>query len=86
MFGITTRGGHTFTMDDGDDKGNSKNIRLRTHGGAQVLLEDTKGFIFVVTQNGDAWVEMDQQGRVDVYSKGGVNLLNHLTNTNMSIQ
>ena len=74
VFGITTRGGHTFTMDDGDSSGDSKNIRLRTHGGAQILLEDTKGFIFVTTQNGDAWFEMDQQGRVDVYSKGGVSV------------
>ena len=72
VFGITTRDGHTFTMDDGDVLGKSQNIRLRTKGGAQILMDDSNGFIFVTTQNGDAWIEMDKEGQVDVYSKGGI--------------
>lgn len=74
VFGITTRNGHVLTMDDGDENGDSQNIRIRTKGGAQVLLEDTKGFIFVTTQNGDAWIEMDRAGHVDVYSKAGISM------------
>ena len=74
VFGITTRDGHVFTLDDGDATGASKNIRLRTKDGAQILLDDSKGFIFVTTQSGDAWIEMNNEGKVDIYSKGGVNV------------
>ena len=38
VFGITTVDGHVLTMDDGDVNGDSKNIRLKTAGGATVLL------------------------------------------------
>mgnify|MGYP001025385272 CR=1 FL=1 len=72
VFGITTRGGHTFSLDDGDAEGNSQNIRLKTKGGAQILMDDTNGFVFVTTQTGDAWVELDRSGHVDVYSKAGI--------------
>jgi hypothetical protein len=74
VFGITTRDGHVFTLDDGDKTGTSKNIRLRTKDGAQILLDDSKGFIFVSTQSGDAWIEMNNEGKVDIYSKGGVSV------------
>ena len=74
VFGITTRQGHVFTMDDGDDKNASNNIRLRTKGGAQVLMDDSNGFVFITNQSGDAWVEMDFVGHIDVYSKSGVSI------------
>lgn len=72
VFGITTRGGHVLTLDDGDAQGDSQNIRLRTKGGAQILIDDSNNFIFVTTQNGDSWFEMNQSGKIDVYSKGGI--------------
>lgn len=74
VFGITTRQGHVLTMDDGDDSGASNNIRLRTKGGAQLLMDDSKGFIFIINKSGDAWVEMDLEGHIDVYSKSGVSI------------
>jgi len=72
VFGITTRGGHVLTLDDGDASGNSQNIRLRTKGGAQILIDDTNNFIFVTTQNGDTWFEMNESGKLDVYAKSGI--------------
>ena len=74
VFGITTRQGHVFTMDDGDDKNASNNIRLRTKGGAQILMDDSNGFIFITNQQGSAWVEMDIAGHIDVYSQSGINM------------
>lgn len=74
VFGITTRQGHVLTMDDGDESGASNNIRLRTKSGAQILMDDSNGFIFVTTQTGDAWIEMNNVGQVDVYSKAGINM------------
>lgn len=74
VFGITTRQGHVLSMDDGDDEEASKNIRLRTRSGAQILMDDSNGFIFVTTQTGDAWIEMNNVGQIDVYSKAGINM------------
>jgi hypothetical protein len=82
VFGLTTLNGHVFTMDDGDspdsppkDKNNnSNNIRLRSRGGAQILLDDTNKFVYITNHNGNAWIEMDEAGNIDVYSKKSVNI------------
>ena len=74
VFGITTRQGHVLSMDDGDDKNGSNNIRLRTKSGAQILMDDSNGFVFITNQSGDAWVEMDFAGHIDVYSKAGISM------------
>lgn len=71
VFGFTTKGGHTISMDDHES---SDNIRIRTSGGNQILLDDTNGFIFISNKAGNGWVEMDSAGRVDVYSQGGVSV------------
>jgi hypothetical protein len=69
VFGITTRSGHVVSLDDGDKDGLSNNIRIRSRGGAQILIDDTNGFIFVNNKAGSAWVELGDDGRIDVYSK-----------------
>lgn len=72
VFGITTSDGHVFTMDDGNTNGDSKNIRLRTKGGAQVLMDDTTGIVFITNQKGNAYIEMDANGKIDVYSQSDI--------------
>ena len=74
VFGITTRQGHVLTLDDGDNKNSSNNIRLRTKSGAQLLMDDSNGFVFITNQSGDAWIEMDFEGHIDVYSKAGISM------------
>ena len=74
VFGLTTLNGHVFTMDDGDQNGDSKNVRLRSRGGAQILLDDTNKFVYITNHNGNAWIEMDEAGNIDVYSKKSVNI------------
>lgn len=74
VFGITTRQGHVLTLDDGDSNNSSNNIRLRTKSGAQILMDDSNGFVFITNQSGDAWVEMDFAGHIDVYSKAGISM------------
>ena len=71
----TTRSaGHTFVMDDGDEGGNNKLIRLRTGGGHQLLMHDTAGVIYIANASGNAWMEFDKSGRIDVYSADSINL------------
>lgn len=66
VYGMTTPGFHSLTMDD--RHGNCR-IRLRTTAGAQLILDDTNERIYLATAKGKSWFEMDQNGNVDVYSK-----------------
>lgn len=74
VFGITTNEGHVLTMDDGDSEGQSKNIRIRTKHGAQVLMDDTNKLIFINNHDGTSWIEMDSEGNIDIYAKGKISM------------
>lgn len=65
VYGISTPGLHSFTMDD--RHGNSR-IRLRSGGGSQVLLDDTNERVYVSTGRGNSWFEMDWNGNIDTYA------------------
>ena len=67
--------GHTFVMDDGDEVGDNQLTRLRTASGHQLLMHDTDGVVYIANGSGNAWIEMNSEGRIDVYSGvGGINL------------
>ena len=66
--------GHSFTMDDGDQAGDNQLIRLRTASGHQFLMHDKDGIVYIANASGNAWIEMNSEGRIDVYSNGGINL------------
>lgn len=74
VFGITTLGGHTLALDDGDVENNSKNIRIKTRGGAQVLLDDTTGTVFINNHKANAYIEMDKDGKIDIYSQSDISV------------
>lgn len=74
VVGILTPGQHQLVLDDGDAQGNNKLIRFRTSGGAQILIDDTHGFMYFINRDGTAWMELNQEGHVDVYAAQGINL------------
>ena len=74
VFGITTLGGHTFTLDDGDEQGTSKNIRIKTRSGAQILMDDTTGTVFINNHAANAYIEMDKDGKIDIYSQNDMSV------------
>ena len=74
VFGITSKGGHVLSLDDGAEDGTSDNVRIKTAGGHTILLDDTNGFIFITNKGGSGWIEMDAEGSIDIYSQGGVNV------------
>lgn len=85
------KSGHTFVMDDGDNKGNNQLIRLRTGTGHQVLLSDDGGAIYVGTASGNAWAELRNDGSVDVFSAKDVSVhaegnVNMLADVDVNIQ
>ena len=67
VFGILTPEQHQFVMDDGDDAGIDMGIRLRTAGGTQLLLNDEKGIVYIINKAGTAWVELTNEGKMDVF-------------------
>ena len=71
---VSRKIGHTFVMDDGDVDGNNQLTRLRTASGHQLLMHDTEGVVYIANGSGKAFIEMDIDGTVSVYSDGGINL------------
>lgn len=67
-------GGNTFIMDDGDQQGNSKLIRLRTAGGHQLLMNDSDNIIYIANSNGTAWVEFNSAGHISMFAQAGINM------------
>ena len=74
VFGFNTPGSHSFVMDDGNQEGTSKLVRLRSAAGNQIMMNDDNGFIYIVNSSGTGWVEITPSGNIDVYGEGGINL------------
>jgi len=72
--GYGRKGGHSFVMDDGDEKGGSQLMRLRTAGGHQFMMHDSGGFIYITNQAGTAWLDMDDAGNINIWCKGQFNV------------
>lgn len=70
-YGILTKRGHHLVFDDHDDE---NYVRLRTANGAQIMLNDKHGNIYVITKDGNTWIELTQDGRVDIYSENNINI------------
>jgi hypothetical protein len=71
---IARRGGHSLVMDDGDLQGNDNLIRIRTAKGHQITMSDDGDCFYICHANGQAWIEMGQEGTLDVYTTNSVNL------------
>lgn len=102
-FGILTPGGNQFVMDDGtinysndpSHPGGNALIRLRTKSGTQILLDETTGSIYAITRDGLSWIELNNDGNIDIYGKsnisihsesGNVNIKTSGTNNDINIQ
>jgi hypothetical protein len=60
-------GGHSLTMDDGDLYNENNLVQLRSASGHQILLNDSKGFIYISNSTGTSWVELTSQGDILIY-------------------
>lgn len=57
-----------------EDKRQSEMIRFRTRDGTQLLLSNTEGHIYLINRDGTAWVELNNNGYIDVWAEKGINL------------
>jgi len=71
---IGRRGGHSIVMDDGDLNGEDNLIRIRTSKGHQITMSDDGNCFYICHANGQSWVELGQEGTLDVYSTNSINL------------
>lgn len=69
---VTRKIGHTFVMDDGDIDGNNQLTRLRTASGHQLLMHDTEGVVYLANGSGKAFIEMEKNGKINIYSDRGI--------------
>lgn len=70
----STPSGHAIIMDDGtNEDGDSNLVRIRTAGGAQILMDDTNGLTYFINRAGNVWIEMNRNGDLDVYSYNSIN-------------
>jgi hypothetical protein len=73
VFGVLTPGGHQFVMDDADQK----LVRLRTTSGAQILLDESNGNVYIINKKGTGWVEIDDAGKIDVWANDSISIRSH---------
>jgi len=67
-YGFVSPAQHQILIDDGED-GNSGQIKLRVNTGASITIDAKSGFINIINSTGSAWMEIDADGNIDVYSE-----------------
>lgn len=71
VYSWTTPGFHSISM---DDRKENCRVKIRTTGGHQIIMDDTNERIYINTSEGNNWIEIDQDGNIDVYSSVKVNI------------
>jgi hypothetical protein len=72
--GMSSPAGHSIVMDDGSMEDNQGlRMRLRTAGGAQILMDDTLGLTYINNREGNVWIELNRNGDIDIYAGGSIN-------------
>lgn len=77
----TNTTGHQFVFDDHPDY---QSVRMRSSGGSQLLFNDaaTVPYVYMATGNGSAWIELDENGCIHIYSD---NDMSHHTKGNYNV-
>jgi len=73
---VSFKEGVNYVPDKNREEGKNKLLRLRSSKGAQILMNDTDGaeMIYIINQNGTAWVEIDAVGNIDVFSNKNISM------------
>jgi hypothetical protein len=70
VYGLSSPRGNNIHIDD--DTGNEF-IRMRTRSGVQVVIHETTGYIYMISKEGNSWIEISDIG-IDMYSKRSISL------------
>jgi len=73
--GLSSPAGHAIILDDGDlEDSDNLLMRMRTAGGAQILMDDTNGLTYINNREGNVWIEMNRHGDIDIYAGSTINI------------
>ena len=64
-------GGSSFIMDDHEE---SEYIGFITKSGAQIKIDETNEMIYIINKPGSAWLQLDKDGNVDVFSAKSISM------------
>ena len=70
VFGLISPRSNTIHIDDNPT---NEFIRLRTRSGAQVIIHETTGYIYMISKQGNSWIEISDIG-IDMYSKRSISM------------
>lgn len=68
---IKRKGGSSLIMDDGIG---TEYVTIATKSGAQIRIDETNGFIYLINRDGTGWVQIDQDGNIDVFGAKDISL------------
>ena len=68
---IRRKGGSSFIMDDATG---SEYVQLATKSGAQIQINETTGFVYLINRDGTAWVQMDKDGNIDIFGARDISM------------
>ena len=71
VLGLLSPGGSQWIIDDNPT---TKLIRFRTVSGAQILISETDGQIYLISKSGNSWVELSNDGNIFVYGSQSVSI------------
>jgi len=52
----------------------SEQFRIETRTGHKIIMHNSEDFISIIHSNGDSWMEFTANGKIDVYSRGGISM------------
>ena len=65
----------TCLTPDKERKGGLSNLfRMRSAGGAQILMHDGTGIVYIINQNGSSWIQLGSDGKIDIYSESDISV------------
>lgn len=70
VFGFSTPRGNNIHIDEDPE---NEFIRLRTRSGVQILIHETTGYIYMISKEGNSWMEISDDG-IDMYSKKSISM------------
>lgn len=70
VYGFKSPNGSHMVFDDAED---NSYVRFRTASGAQILINDTAGYVYIISANGNSWFEISDEG-IDGYSANSISL------------
>lgn len=68
---IRRKGGSSFIM---DDETGTEYVQLTTKSGAQIRLDESNGFVYLINRDGTAWIQMDQKGNIDIFGATSISM------------